>query len=136
MYIELSDISESMHEEALTTLQRKEENGLKAIKNAISTAESYLCNIYKINEEFNKTGESRNTLLVSKIIDIAIYNIYSIGAQMPEIRRLNYEDAIKFLTAVSLQKQTIAGLEKLAAPTTGGNYGISGGSLTPRNNHY
>ena len=136
MYIELSDVSASMYEEALTTLQRKEENGLKAIKNAISTAESYLCNIYNTTLEFNKTGDSRNTLLVNHIINIAIYNIYSIGAQMPEIRRLNYEDTIKFLIAVSLQKQNIAGLEKLTTPTTGGKYEVSGGSLTRRKNHY
>ncbi len=138
MYLELDDLRKGAYEETLRVLQREEQNAEQAINDAIGEVKPYLSNLYNIELEFAKTGEHRNKLLVKLIRDIAIYNIYCISSpsSMSETRRLKYEDSIKFLNKVLKQEMIIPNLEKLTSPTTGGNYGISGGSLTPRNNHY
>ncbi len=138
MYIEYSDLKKGAYEETLRVLQREEQNAEQAINDAIGEVNPYLSNIYNLDLELAKAGEQRNKFLVKLIRDIAIYNIYCISSpsSMSETRRLKYEDSIKFLNKVLKQEITIPNLEKLAAPTTGGSYGIGGGSLTRRNNHY
>lgn len=138
MYLDYQDLKNGAYEETLRVLQREEANSIQAINDAIGEVSPYLSSIYDVEKELTHAGNSRNRFLVKLIRDIAIYNVYCISSpsNMSETRRLKYEDSIKFLVKVSKQEISIPNLEKLSSPTTGGNYGISGGSLPRRNNHY
>lgn len=140
MYIEQIDIENGgLYPEILQTIARKPENIATAIKEAIEEVSSYLRARYDIDPELQKTGSSRNTLVLKMVRDIAVYNCFlgSNPVNMPEIRILNYNNTIKFLINIQAEKANIPGLARLsdAAGTSGSNSLIFGGYKRRKNSY-
>ena len=112
-----------------------------AEKCAVAEAEieTWLCAKYEIRPELEKTGTSRNQLLVQTAADIAIYHLYVLaGTAIPNLRVKRYDDAIKRLEW--LAKGTIILPGVAAAPIEGENAPLVGnvlwGSNPKRNNYF
>lgn len=65
--------------------------------------ESYLNQRYQVPQIFNKTGNSRNALIVMYMIDVALYHMHSrvTPRNIPQIRIDRYDSAIAWLKMVS-----------------------------------
>ncbi len=90
-------------EEALTVAQALlDEEELTAMEEA----KSYLSSRYLIDEDFAKTGDARNRLLVLKVVDVALYNIYARlnPKQVPDLRLKRYDDAMTWFSDVNEAK--------------------------------
>lgn len=140
MYLDFEDLCHGAYEETLNTLRRYEPNSAIAIADAMALVKSYLFRLYDIDSEYLKTSSLRCPFLVKIIRDIAIYNIYCIASpsQMSDTRRLQYEDAIRYLERVQAQKAFIPDLEPLSDDRKdfGGSYAIYHGTNPRRNNQY
>jgi len=70
--------------------------------------ESYLRNRYDVATIFAATGEERSKLIVTYMVDIALYTVHSRHGrvQMPEKRIVRYEQAEAWLKAVAAGKIT------------------------------
>lgn len=142
MYMDFSDLLNGAYPETLQVLQRSQANAMRALTDAMGEVKAYVFRLYNIDKEYQKTPDdpSRSPFLVKIIRDIAIYNIYSISSpsQMSETKRLKYEDAIRFLERVQIQKAFIPDLEPLPNDQKdfGGTFGIHYGSNKRRDNQF
>lgn len=66
---------------------------------AIGEARSYLIQKYKFDDELNKTGNDRDSQLLSYIIDLCLYHLHSRIAprNIPELRQTRYDNAVLWL---------------------------------------
>lgn len=99
MYIDYNDLKTGINEETLNVITRNRGNAEQAVKEAVAEVRTYLCVRYDIDAEYRKTGDSRDATVFRLVRDIALYRCYAISnpTSMPEIRRQNYEDALKLL---------------------------------------
>jgi phage gp36-like protein len=141
MYLNIEDLKKGMLEEDLDAVSRDEINALQAIIEASAEVESYLCARYDIKSELSKQfdDETRITMVVKLVRDIALFNCCTIATQvnMTEIRVQRYEDAIKFLRDCQAEKASIPDLQRLrtADGTVSSNY-ISYSSSSVKRNHH
>jgi len=71
----------------------------KLEKIAISEINSYIGTKYDMNFEFSRTGDDRNYYLISIVIDIMIFHLYSRVApdNIPEIKLQRYGKVVEWL---------------------------------------
>lgn len=79
---------------------------------AIAEIRDYLSGSYNTAAIFNATGTARHKSIIRITIDIMLYHLHARidPIAMPEIRRLRYEDAIKWLRDVRDGKMNVEGL--------------------------
>ncbi|HPH85567.1 MAG TPA: DUF1320 family protein [Ferruginibacter sp.] len=140
MYLDQTDLEKGLYPEILNVLTRSNPDNISnAISEAIAEVNSYLGVRYNMQAEWNKSGSSRNVLVVKMVRDIALYNCYNISnpVNMPESRAQKYKDTISFLKDVQAERAQLDGLTRLsdASNTSGSNYLTFGGN-TKRNNSY
>lgn len=70
--------------------------------------ESYLRIRYDVANIFNKTGAQRNPIVVTYLIDLTLYHLFSRidGRRIPELRIDRYNNAIMWLDKVAEGKLT------------------------------
>ena len=73
---------------------------------AIAEMQSYLAVRFDVANIFNRTGTERNALLVMYLTDMLLYHIHSRinPRQIPNLRAIRYEAAIKWLEMVAAGK--------------------------------
>ena len=134
MYINYNDLKTGINEETLSVITRNQNNAEQAIREAEAEVRTYLCVRYDIDEEYRKTGDSRDATVFRLVRDIALYRCYAISnpTSMPEIRRQNYEDAIKLMRDIQAERASLA-LTRLDGGSQGSNYVKYGGNQKRKN---
>lgn len=134
MYIDYNDLKTGINEETLNVITRNRGNAEQAVKEAVAEVRTYLCVRYDIDAEYRKTGDSRDATVFRLVRDIALYRCYAISnpTSMPEIRRQNYEDAIKLLRDIQAERASLT-LTRLDAGSQGSNYVKYGGNQKRKN---
>jgi len=140
MYLDQTDLEKGLYPEILNVLTRSNPDNISnAISEAIAEVNSYLGVRYNMQAEWNKSGSSRNVLVVKMVRDIALYNCYNISnpVNMPESSVQKYKDTISFLKDVQAERAQLDGLTRLsdASNISGSNYLTFGGN-TKRKNSY
>lgn len=69
---------------------------------ALDEATSYLQGRYDLEASFAATGTERNRILVTSLVDMALYHVYSAYTpkNIPELRGLRYQSAIDLFKGV------------------------------------
>ena len=134
MYINYNDLKTGINEETLSVITRNQNNAEQAIREAEAEVRTYLCVRYDIDEEYCKTGDSRDATVFRLVRDIALYRCYAISnpTSMPDIRRQNYEDAIKLLRDIQAERASLT-LTRLGGGSQGSNYVKHGGNQKRKN---
>lgn len=134
MYINYNDLKTGINEETLSVITRNQNNAEQAIREAEAEVRTYLCVRYDIDEEYSKTGDSRDATVFRLVRDIALYRCYAISnpTSMPDIRRQNYEDAIKLLRDIQAERASLT-LTRLDGGSQGSNYVKYGGNQKRKN---
>ncbi len=101
--IEKTDLYRAMRPEYITEIERSDDT---LVPHCISAAESevktYLREAFDISAIFGAVGTDRNSLLVTFIADIAVYNLVElapVGVDIEQVR-LRYKRAIEWLKGV------------------------------------
>jgi phage gp36-like protein len=111
MYVTKEELSSNIYPEIVAMIESGNGNTVDThINTALKTVSSKLGKYYQIDEEFQKTGDARNSLLVNAIKDIAIYHLYSAAESITNLRVKRYEQAIDFLKEVQEQKTVLWGV--------------------------
>lgn len=108
MYADIDDIRKQIREAELIGLTDEDNTGA-VVEAVVNTA------IETAGVEIDGYLGGRYTLPLSPVpdiikklcVDIAVYNLYVLGAGPPESRKERYDNAIKFLTRVSEGKITL-----------------------------
>lgn len=96
MFIEETDLGESIYSEVLAAISRENSNFInEKIALAIKETDSYLNTRYDTETLWLQTGDNRNPIIKNAVIDIALYHIHSVLEEVPVIRRERYDYAIK-----------------------------------------
>lgn len=134
MYINYNDLKTGINEETLSVITRNQNNAEQAIREAEAEVRTYLCVRYDIDREYCKTGDSRDATVFRLVRDIALYRCYAISnpTSMPDIRRQNYEDAIKLLRDIQAERASLT-LTRLDGGSQGSNYVKYGGNQKRKN---
>ncbi|TKT89484.1 phage protein Gp36 family protein [Dyadobacter frigoris] len=118
MFIISTDLSTGLYTEIKNLLARfSEVMILTACKAAEREIEDYLSRRYLIRPELEKTGETRDQLLVMIGRDIAIYHLYSVAETIPAKVSDRYSDAIRILKDYASGEMALTGVA--AAPDPG-----------------
>jgi phage gp36-like protein len=135
MYITYEDLKTGINEETLAVITRNQNNAAQAIREAEAEVRTYLCVRYDIDAELRRTGDSRDATVFRLVRDIALYRCYAISnpTSMPEIRRQNYEDALKLLRDIQGERASLSGLTRLDSGSQGSNYVKYGGNTKRKN---
>lgn len=99
-YLTKADLTPYVEQDVLDTVsQANDANIDKACRDAEAFAKAFLVHHYDIPTEYAKTGSGRDTLLVSKLVDIAIFYLHKAlpSNQMPERRLFFYQEAETWL---------------------------------------
>lgn len=111
MYVNKEELSSNIYPEIVAMIESGNGNTVDThINTALKTVSSKIGKYYQIDEEFQKTGDARNSLLVNSIKDIAIYHLYSAAESITNLRVKRYEQAIDFLKEVQEQKTVLWGV--------------------------
>ncbi|MFC0182528.1 Protein of unknown function [Pseudarcicella hirudinis] len=111
-YVTTTDLNAALYEEIQQSISRDNSNPPEtAINNAMDLVAAKLSLRYNIAAEFAKTGDSRNSLLVMYVRDIAIYFLYKLPESVPAKRKFAYEEAISFLLECQQGLSVIQGLD-------------------------
>jgi phage gp36-like protein len=113
MFLEETDFEEAIKEEILDAVIDGSDNALEeADRNAVGVAAGYLNGLYDTHAIFTATGADRNSTLVAIVLDIALYRLHKRinPRQIPEIRRIAYEDAIALLKSINKRENIPVGL--------------------------
>lgn len=103
MFLQEEDYLAQIREEDLSDLTITEDIRQKAEAMAQEEICSYLDQRYDTAIVFFQTGDDRNPLIVMYYIDIALYHLFSnvTPRDVPDIRTIRYEKAIKWLEKVA-----------------------------------
>lgn len=137
MFLETDDFKETIKDSILETVLDDEPDALEeADKNAKELVASYLNGIYNTDSIFSETGTDRHPTIVSLVLDIAMYRLHKRinPRQIPDIRRIGYEDAMALLKAIQKRESQPVGLP-LAIDDDGNTQFISRFGSTPKINH-
>lgn len=106
-----------------------------AVNAAISEMEGYLNNRYSSNELFSATGTSRNSLLVLKCTDMAIYHVLTLNnpEAMTDLRKERYDNAIMAMEKINKLELN---LPNMPVPADESKDVVYYGSNARRNNHF
>lgn len=99
-YLIKADLEPFIEQDVLTTISQGIDGNIdQACREAEAFAKAFLAHHYDIPAEYAKTGSARDTLLVSKLVDIALFYLHKAlpSNQMPERRLFFYQEAEKWL---------------------------------------
>lgn len=137
MFLETDDFKETIKDSILEAVLDDEPDALEeADKNAKELVASYLNGIYDTDSIFSETEADRHPTIVSLVLDIAMYRLHKRinPRQIPDIRRIGYEDAMSLLKAIQKRESQPVGLP-LAIDDDGNTQFISRFGSTPKINH-
>ena len=113
-FITKEDLGQDIYDEILSGITRgKDEKIGTACDDSIDEVTGYICAQYDTEDLFAKQDGERNKTILSLCRTIAIYKLHSACNTMPEIRRLEYEDAIKTLNKIQSGKFILKGAKLL-----------------------
>lgn len=113
MFLTSTDFKETIKDEILIDIQDGDTQALpESIESAVDIVSGFLNGIYDTTEIFNKTGTARNKTIVAITLDIALYRLHkrTNPRQIPEIRRIAYEDALTMLEKIQKRMVNPVGL--------------------------
>jgi phage gp36-like protein len=111
MYVTKEELNSNIYPEIVNMIESGNGQAVDVhIDTAMKTVSSKLAKYYQIDQEFQKTGDARNSLLVNTIKDIAIYHLYSAVESITNLRVKRYEQAIEFLKEVQAGKTVLWGV--------------------------
>lgn len=113
MFLTSTDFKETIKDEILIDIQDGDTEALpESIESAVDIVAGYLNGIYDTTEIFNKTGTARNKTIVALTLDIALYRLHkrTNPRQIPEIRRVAFEDALAMLAKIQKRDVNPVGL--------------------------
>lgn len=99
-YLVKADLLPFVEQDVLDTVSQGSDANIEtACREAEAFAKAFLNHHYDIATEYAKTGSARDTLLVSKLVDIALFNLHKAlpSNQVPERRLFFYQEAEKWL---------------------------------------
>lgn len=103
-FITNDDYGVQAHNEVLNLLDKTDDqrNLRLAESMAISLIKTRLSGRYDVSKIFEATGDNRNMYLVSCVIAVAIYKLYTQKSprQIPEYRKTDYDDVIDWLDRI------------------------------------
>ncbi len=136
-FITKDDLGQDIYGEILTGVTRGDDDKIvDACSEAKDEINGYICARYDSADLFEKTGSSRNKTILSIARTIAIYKLHKVCNTMTELRRIDYEDAVKTLEKIQsgkfiLEGAKLVGQTATEIPTTQ----ISRSGNTKRNNY-
>ncbi|GAB6394207.1 MAG: DUF1320 family protein [Bacteroidales bacterium] len=107
-----SDYPQSIHLEILDALTRNDDTILPLIEERnISLMKGYLESRYDVEAIFDATGDERNRVILAVLLDIVIYDVFSIHnpQKLSQVRKDRYERAMKWLKSVRKGEIAISG---------------------------
>lgn len=106
-----------------------------AVNAAIAEMEGYLNNRYSSNLLFDATGTSRNSLLVLKCTDMAVYHVLTLNnpEAMTDLRKERYDNAIMVLNQINKLELN---LPNMPVPADETKEVVYYGSNPRRSNHF
>jgi phage gp36-like protein len=113
MFLETNDFKETIKAEILDDVLDGEPDALEeADAHAVELVGSYLNGLYDTVAIFDATGVDRHKTIVALVMDIALYRLhFRINPrQIPDIRRIAYEDALALLKAIQKRESNPVGL--------------------------
>lgn len=119
MFLQDSDYTQIIKEDQLESVLDGDANAKdEAEKYAVATVKSYLSNRYDITAEFAKTGADRHPVLVNLVMDITVYRLHLRinPRQIPDVRRMCFEDAMKELEKIQRGNSNPDGLTAITTP--------------------
>lgn len=109
-FISKADLGQNIYTEILSGITRADDSKIAtACNEAQEEVTGYICAQYDTADLFAKEGDARNKTILSLCRVIAIYRLHSACNTMPEIRRIEYEDAIKTLDKIQAGKILLQG---------------------------
>jgi phage gp36-like protein len=138
MFLTKDDLGQDIYSEVLTGVTRGDDEKVAgACLEAIDEINGYICARYDPADLFGKEGDSRNKTILAIARTIAIYKLHKVCNTMTELRRIDYEDAVKTLEKIQsgrfiLADAKLAGQTGTTAPETRVSYK----SITKRVNHF
>lgn len=111
MYVQKNDYLTRITEQRLNILIQQNEEILSDANNfACEIIRGYLGSLYSIDDEFKKSGNQRNGLILHWAINIGLYILYQRAADstVPEKVIKNYDDTIAYLEKVASGKTQIS----------------------------
>ena len=137
-FITKADLGQDIYNEILAGLTRGDDPKIeKACQEAQDEVTGYLCARYDVEDLFAKEADQRNKTVLSICRTIAIYNLHSVCNTMTELRRVEYEDAVKLLDKIQSGKFTLFGAKLLGqTDTVTPETAVSMSSNPKRTNHF
>lgn len=109
-FISKTDLSQNIYDEILSGITRANDDKITtACSEAQEEVNGYICAQYDADDLFGKEGDERNKTILSICRIIAIYRLHSACNTMPELRRVEYEDAVKTLGKIQAGKILLKG---------------------------
>lgn len=116
-FINKDDLGQDIYDEILAGVTRDNDSKIEtACNEAQSEIDGYICARYDAADLFEKEGEQRNKTILAIARTIAIYKLHKVCNSMTELRRIDYEDAVKTLDKIQSGKFILSGA-KLAGQT-------------------
>lgn len=103
-FITKTDYADSIKENVLDDITQSDDTKLDvATSRAVEEAKGYLNARYDIANIFNKTGDSRNPIIVMYCVDMALYHLHSLinMNKIPKARKERYDKATEWFKMVN-----------------------------------
>ncbi|MDX9703919.1 MAG: DUF1320 family protein [Candidatus Auribacterota bacterium] len=109
-FITKDDLGQDIYDEILNGVTRADDSKIQtACNEAQAEIDGYICARYDSGDLFAKTGDGRNKTILAIARTIAIYKLNKVCNTMTELRRIDYEDAIKTLDKIQSGKFILSG---------------------------
>ena len=125
LFIEKNDYPQSIHTEILDALTRDDDAILDIIEDMnIALMRGYMEDRYDAEAIFSERGGERNRLVVSILLDLVIYDVFSIHnpQKLSAVRKDRYERALEWLKAVQKCNIVISGAPRPANEKSGSGF--------------
>ncbi len=136
-FISKTDLSQDIYSEILTGVTRSNDDKITtACAEAQDEINGYLCAKYETADLFAKEGDDRNKTVLAIARTIAIYKLHKACNTMPQLVRVEYEDAVTLLGKIQsgkfiLEAAKLVGQTETFTPETT----INRSGNTKRNNY-
>ena len=104
IFLTLTDFENQIRNDKLAVLTDSDDSVLDPLEaTAMREMENYLRQRFDVSQIWSQTGTSRDPLLVTYLVDMMLYHIYSKinPTKIPELRISRYENAMRFLRQVA-----------------------------------
>jgi phage gp36-like protein len=123
-FLSKTDLSQDIYAEILSGISRADDAKIAtACAEALAEINGYVCIRYDSEDLMTKTEDNRSKVILSIARTIAIYKLHKACNTMPELIRLEYEDAVKLLEKIQsgkffLEGAKLKGQTETVTPTT------------------